>query len=412
MKSTITIEEAMKLRYKELFLTYQGIGDNIALYFAAETYYKINGQKLLLSMQKNIKCLFENKDYAYFLDGFSCVDMSTLGCDERRRVLSHYGINPVFVSSITVRELNNGTGKNVVQWPDKHILAKYCERVGFTGQTEILPHIVLTDKEKKYGRFYQKNQIAIVSSGLLRYKTWPLNKTQSLVNKLKKQYHFVQIGQPSDPKIKGCLDKRRQRSLREVASILYNSDLFVGGIGGLVHLARSVNCRAVVAHSSAEPLYESNDGLTTYCCYDNVKPRDGCNICGLNLRDPQHQVCFNSYSCINNVQVEDMVEAIHRQMQKVREKIPLEISMVDLKADKAISMDIYHAMSREMYNPDSFMLKRKNKFRAIMNFWPMTVTWKILRKIYSISVKILMGLKPVLIIVEEDNEFINKDYFK
>ena len=41
---TIGIEEAMKLGYKELFLTYSGIGDNIALYFAAQTYYKKTGQ--------------------------------------------------------------------------------------------------------------------------------------------------------------------------------------------------------------------------------------------------------------------------------------------------------------------------------------------------------------------------------
>jgi len=402
MLSTISIEEAMKFGYKELFLTYPGIGDNIALYFAAETYYKRTGQKLLLSMQKNVKSLFENMNCAYFLDGFSCADMSTSGYDNRCRILSNYGINPVFVSAITVRELNDGTGRNVVQWPDKHLLAKYCERVGISGKVEILPQIVLTDEEKKYGRFYKENQIAVISSGLQRYKTWPLIKTQSLVNKLKKKYHFVQIGLPTDPRIKGCLDKRRQRSLREVASILYNSDLFVGGIGGLVHLARSVNCRAVVAHSSAEPLFESNDGLATYSCNDNVKPQDGCNICGINLRDPQHQICVNSYSCINNVQVEDMVEAIHRQMRKVKEKIPLEISTVDLKSDKAVWMNIYHAMSREMYNPDSFMTKRKNKFRAAMEFWPMTLIWKILRKIYRVSIKIIKKLGPVFIFVEEN----------
>ena len=396
--STIDIIQARKLGIKELYLTYRGIGDNIALYFAAQNYYYQTGKKLLLSMHNDVKVLFKEMDYAYFIDGFSCDDISSFGYGIKCRILSNFDINPIFISCSSYKELLNGTGLNVMLWPNNHILARYCERLGLGGQVDICPQLVLTDDEKKYGRYFKNNQIAIMSFGLQRYKTWPLEKTQELVNRFKKQYNFVQIGQASDPKIKGTLDKRKQKSLRQVASILYNSDLFVGGIGGLEHLSRSVNCRAVIAHSAGEPF------ISSYICNLNVEQRNGCNLCALNLRDSQHQICFNSYSCINNIGVDDMIEAIHKQMIKVKQKIPLEVSTVNITTDKAVWMNDYHAMQRTLHNPDSLM-PRHNKGFTLLNklkiFTPLKLLYKIIRKIFRIIKKIFNKAMPYIFLYEK-----------
>ena len=394
--STVSIEEAWKLGYKECFLTYAGIGDNIGLYFAAQTYFERTGKKLLLSMHKDIKILFKNMNYANFLDGFSCHDMAASGYDNKCRILSNYGINPVFVSTATVKNLGNDANECITLWPDKNLIAKYCERIGLSGQVAVCPHIVLTDGEKKQGRFFQKSQIAIMSDGLLKYKTWPSVKTQALVKKLKKHYSFVQIGKKSDSKIKGALDKRGQKSLRDVASILYNSDLFVGGIGGLGHLARSVNCRSVIAYSSAEPIGNDIGSLGSYACNENVLARNGCDLCGRNLLDPQHQPCPNSYSCIEAIEVDDMAEAIHKQMRKVRQKMPLEVDVVSLTADKSVWMNAYHAMLRTAYNADS--MHKKAAVQNKINFVVLVV--KIFKKSKRILAKIKNKASPAFIAVE------------
>jgi len=407
--STINIIQAKKLGINELYLTYRGIGDNIILYSAAYNYFLKTGKNILLSMSEDIKELFTEMDYAYFIDGFSCDDISLSGNSlygtnvTKLFDISNFDINPIFISSSSIKELMNGTGQNLTLWPNKHMLAIYCERLGLSGKIDICPQIILTEEEKKYGKFFKKNQISIMSYGLQKYKTWPLEKTQELVNKLKKQYNFVQIGQASDPKIKGTLDKRGQKSLRNVASILHNSDLFVGGIGGLEHLSRSVNCRAVIAHSSGEPF------VSSYDCNINVEPHDACNICALNLRDPQHQICYNSYSCINNISVDDMIEAIYKQMYKVRQNIPLEIATIEIIPDKSVWMNDYYAMYRTMHNPDSTMTRLEKKLNIFYffldkfkKFTPAKLIYKIIRKIFNIIKYIYKRTIPFIFSIEKE----------
>ena len=303
-------------------------------------------------MSKQTKILFDNMDYSDFLDNYSFNEMHRAGMHQKCRILAHFDIEPIFLSASGFRELNDGTFKNVMIWPDTHIMARYCERVGLSGDISINPQIVLTDPEKRYGRFYKENQIAIISTGIQKYKSWPIEKTQELVDKLKGQYNFVQIGQDTDPEIKGILNKRNTASLREVASILYNSDLFVGGIGGLMHLARAVNCRAVITYSTAEPII-----LASYECNENILPLESCKLCGQNLRDPQHEVCENDYNCVKNIEVEDVINAIHKQMNRVKQGHPLGAQMLNLHTDKAKWIKDYYAMLRTKYYADAIVKK-------------------------------------------------------
>lgn len=152
--------------------------------------------------------------------------------------------------------------------------------------------------------FSKKNQIAIMSNGLLEYKTWPIKKIQKLINKLKGKYHFVQIGQDTDEPLKNVLDMRGKLDFRQIAALLYNSDCFVCGIGGLMHLARTVKCPCVIAASLSQPAY-----LDSYPGNRYIYPQKACDLCGKNLHHLRLP-CKDNYSCVRNIRLKDMICAV------------------------------------------------------------------------------------------------------
>ena len=242
----LTIEQAVRKGYKDVYFTWHGLGDNIVMFFAAETYFKTKGKKLLIST--NLPDLLDNSDYCDFIDNINTSDFS-----ERYKILQKAGITPHFLSCTRLKWLNEN--ENVILWPDCHIAASYCSQLGISGKIDIQPRLYFSDEEKSFGRFFEKKQIAIMTDGMQNYKTYPFEKLQKIVNELKNDYNFVQIGKKSDQKLKNCLDKRGAFTIRQVAAVLHNSDCFVGGIGGLMHLAKASGCPAVITYSKGEPFY-------------------------------------------------------------------------------------------------------------------------------------------------------------
>jgi ADP-heptose:LPS heptosyltransferase len=77
-------------------------------------------------------------------------------------------------------------------------------------------------------------------------KEWGCDRFQELVDQWDGPT-FVQIGSPGDPLLKGVLDLRGL-SLRESAALLANASAFLGLEGGLMHLAKAVECPAVILY--------------------------------------------------------------------------------------------------------------------------------------------------------------------
>jgi CDP-glycerol glycerophosphotransferase len=137
------------------------------------------------------------------------------------------------------------------------------------------------------------------------------------------------------------LDLRGDLSLRQVASTLHNSDLFVGAIGGLMHLARAVDCPAVIA-LGAEPLE-----FEYYAGNSYVFSETPCNICEEGKLDPHREACLNDYRCIRNISVEKMITAIREKLSASRE-FPLQTDICEKKTPEALEVLYLMTLNRRL----------------------------------------------------------------
>lgn len=320
------IDEAKAKGYTEVYFTFDCVGDTILLISALMVLYQQTKKKSLIAT--SYKELTLNCKHIDVLDDFCESNMDAY----RYLKLVDAGITPIF---ITATDFKNEDGLYQPLWGKKHIFINVCSKVGINSLVNVAPKLILNKKERNRGRFYVESQIAIVSTGNQQYKSIPVEVAQSIVNHLKNRYNFVQVGNTSDPLLDNVLDKREWNGLRGTASILFNSDLFVGGIGGLMHMSRAVNCRAVIAYSLAEPLYWCD-----YACNINITCSPlKCNKCGNNESFPYLTHCEHDYACIKEIKSDCLEEAINTQMKK--KGMPLEEIYQQSNSNKASGIEDY-----------------------------------------------------------------------
>jgi hypothetical protein len=194
--------------------------------------------------------------------------------------------------------------------PEQHLISVMCQKAGITGEITLRPYLVLTEEEKQQGRVAER-QIAIQSSGLdakhsMLNKNWPLERYQEVVSALRHRYDFVQVGSRNDPPLDGALDLRGKTSLRGTAAVLHRSLAFVGQVGFLMHLARSVDCRSVIVYGGRETPAQSG-----YPCNENLYSPVSCSPCWRLNTCPYERVC------LQQIGVEDVVEALEAQVARV-----------------------------------------------------------------------------------------------
>ena len=190
--------------------------------------------------------------------------------------------------------------------PPRHLIATLCASAGIAGEIDLRPYVYLTDAEKGAGKRVSRRQIAIQRSGLgARYpmtnKQWPVGRFQEVVDTLKLEFDFVQVGAPSDPVLHGCLDLRGKTTLRQTAAILAASTIFVGLVGGLMHLARAVECRSVIIYGGRE--HPSQSG---YSANENIYWDGACSPCWL------RNSCDFGRMCMEAISAGSVVEAVKR----------------------------------------------------------------------------------------------------
>jgi hypothetical protein len=191
--------------------------------------------------------------------------------------------------------------------PKRHIIAELCLVSGIQGQIALRPYFYLTiDEREKWKRM--KGTIAIQSSGLgaklaMRNKQWFPERFQEVIDSFKWKVKFVQIGSTNDPLLNGVVDFRGKTNIRESASILANSLLFVGNAGFLMHLARAVECPSVIVYGGREAPWQSG-----YSCNINLYSDIACSPCW------QWNRCDYDRICMKNISVNDVVQAIEEAM--------------------------------------------------------------------------------------------------
>lgn len=201
--------------------------------------------------------------------------------------------------------------------PKRQIIAEMCTLSGLTGSVAVRPYMVLRERERAAGRLVP-NQIAIQSSGMAaRYpmsnKEWRPERFQAVVAALRGRYRFVQLGAVADPPLDGALDLRGKTTLRETAAILSQSQLFVGLVGFQMHLARAVDCRAVIVYGGRE-----DPAISGYNCNENLYAPVPCAPCWLWNR------CDYDHRCMRAIEADDVVAAIEQQAARFGEPLLVE----------------------------------------------------------------------------------------
>jgi len=205
--------------------------------------------------------------------------------------------------------------------PAQHILATMCRRAGLTGKVNLRPYVFLSPEELAAGRLGE-NQIAIQSSGrsaahFMRNKEWFPERFLEVCDQLCPGHTVVQIGSASDPLLAGARDLRGQTSLRESAAILANSQVFIGLVGFLMHLARAVDCRGVIVFGGREKPWQ-----TGYIANRNLTGETPCSPCWLRNR------CDFGHECMNLITAPAVLAATEEQLHKVGQ--PLEVETAEL----------------------------------------------------------------------------------
>ncbi|MCO5947675.1 glycosyltransferase family 9 protein [Mucilaginibacter flavidus] len=202
--------------------------------------------------------------------------------------------------------------------PPKHIVLEMADCLGLTGPIINKPIFNLDPAEEKKGRIFPR-QIAIVTSTSgakipMLNKEWSIDNYQQVVDSLCESYNFIQLGDPAGAPLKNVLDMRGATTIRESAAILKNSMLLVTHVGFMMHLARAVDCRAVIIYGGREKPWQSG-----YECFENISSAPPCSPCWL------HNKCDFERKCMTVISADLAVKSINIQLRLYGTSLAAEI---------------------------------------------------------------------------------------
>lgn len=202
--------------------------------------------------------------------------------------------------------------------PSHPLISLMCQAAGITGSVDLRPYLTLTEAERAAGRLVDR-QAAIQSSGQgaayhMGNKEWYPERFQEVVSALDGQLQFVQVGAAGDPPLAGAIDRRGALSLRESAAVLSQSQVFVGQVGFLMHLARAVDCRSVIVYGGRELPWQSG-----YSANENLTTPLPCANCWLWNR------CDHDRECMKRIHSDAVIEAVLRQIGRIGQPLPVDV---------------------------------------------------------------------------------------
>lgn len=318
---------------KDVFFTWDGIGDNLVLLGAAYNYFRLVGKKPLIASDLP----FVNySDYSIPVKNLSLQKIST-EYKKTMKNMNSLGLNPIFITAADYKYLLPDNKKCITTWSSKHMITRYCEKMGLDGEIDI--SIPLSIGQTATLSTINTPYICVMCGGIQKYKSVKPEVMQRVSDFLSSKVLVVQLGSKVDPPLKNVIDKKNC-TLIEAYNLLKGALFFVGAVGGLIHLARAANCKSVVLQTTGEP-----ECLTKYKGNILVKPIDICDLCAKNIIDPQHQECFFGYKCINNITSEMIIQAIEENwtylISETKKISKYEISY----ADKAEGLEDYYHIS-------------------------------------------------------------------
>ena len=217
--------------------------------------------------------------------------------------------------------------------PSRHVIAEMCARAGISGPVSIRPYLILDEREKSLAA-WASGHIVIQSSGAAARqpalnKEWYPERFQAVVEALRSEFEFIQLGSARDPSLQSVKDLRGATTMRKSAAILYNARLFVGLEGFLMHLARSAECPSVIVFGGRAAPRQLG-----YTCNFNLYSGVPCAPCW------RQHTCDFDRRCMSDISVEDVVSAIRQMLRRPRN--PLAVETIELPpSDAATSLSAY-----------------------------------------------------------------------
>lgn len=331
--SILSPEHAAAKGHQEVFITYPALGSQLLLLYAAQMRHRMTGARSLVGT--TVPELFGGADaFCDVLDGVSALNIGA-----KFPALASAGLR---VLPLTYYQpAKTADNKLRAELSHRHLLADLCAGMGLEGRALLDPVFPLLPEEQGFGRFFDDSQIAIMSEGKERRKTWGADKMQAVVDALGARYHFVQIGASGDAPLRGVLDRRGALPLRQVAATLHNSDLFLGGIGALMHLARGVQCPAVITYSRSEPLE-----VASYPCNINLRAPDSCTRCQTDLLLLEKEGCPEEFNCVRRIGVDTVIAAVEEALTRKVEVAHLEPNPV--RPLNAVTARVFSLAQKQM----------------------------------------------------------------
>jgi hypothetical protein len=205
--------------------------------------------------------------------------------------------------------------------PKRHVIAELCARGGVSGKVTLRPYLELIESEKAEAA-WARGKVVIQSSGLaaqvpMRNKEWYPDRFQAVVNALHREFVFIQIGASVDPPLQNVTDLRGSTTIRQSAAILYQSRLYIGNEGFLMHLARAVECPSVIVFGGRVKPRQIG-----YLCNANVYSSPPCSPCWRSNK------CDFDRRCMAEISPQDVIEAVRAMLSRPRDPLEEEIAEI------------------------------------------------------------------------------------
>lgn len=193
----------------------------------------------------------------------------------------------------------------------EHLVAAVCRNAGLSGRVRLRPHLRLRADERaamsRWADFIAVQSSSLSASVPMQNKQWRADHLQAVLAQFSGRLSFVQIGSPADPPLARAEDLRGRTSLRETAALLARARLFLGIPGFLMHLARAVECPAVIVYGGREP-----PELTGYPCNENLARHPPCAPCW------QRSRCDFDHVCTGAILPADVANAVESSLDRPR----------------------------------------------------------------------------------------------
>jgi ADP-heptose:LPS heptosyltransferase len=137
---------------------------------------------------------------------------------------------------------------------------------------------------------------------------WAEQKWAELVAQLP-QYTFIQIGHSDEPEVKGAIDWRGKTSLREALCLVKHATSFLGVDSIHSHATNAFDIPGVVLFGDSDPAIFGHDNNI------NIYKGLSCSPC-FNVMWGSR--CPYSNECMKLIEVEEVKEAVIKQMNKAR----------------------------------------------------------------------------------------------